>query len=102
PNASVVWTHARMGNYMETPIAVGNWLFACHDIGVLSCFAPLTGEVRYSERIVKLGDGFTASPVSDVHHLYFASEPGNVYVVPVTYQFSVVATNRMEDICMAT
>jgi hypothetical protein len=91
-----------MGNYMQTPLAAGGWVFACHDIGVLSCFDPKTGDVRYTERIVKLGEGFTASGVSDGRHLFFASEPGNIYVVPVSDKFSVVATNRMQETCMAT
>ena len=94
--------HRRYDRGDGHPLAVGGWIFACHDIGVLSCFEPRTGEVRYAERIVKLGEGFTASPVSDGRHLYFASEPGNVYVVPVADKFSVAATNHMEETCMAT
>ena len=101
-NASIPWTHARMGNYMQTPLAVGGSIFACHDIGVLTCFAALTGAVRYSERLTKLGEGFTPSPVSDGRHLYIASELGNVYIVPVTEKFSIAATNRLEETCMAT
>ena len=34
--------------------------------------------------------------------LYFASEIGNVYVVPAATKFSVIATNKLNDMCMAT
>ena len=81
-NASIVWAHARQGNYMQTPIIVGNKLYGCFDNGVLTCFDAKTGAISYSERIGSGGEGFTASPVSDGRHLFFASEVGNVYVVP--------------------
>jgi outer membrane protein assembly factor BamB len=101
-NASIAWAYARQGNYMQTPIAVGDRLFGCADTGVLSCFDARTGEVQYSERLSKAGQGFTSSPVSDGRHLYLASEPGVIFVVPVTGDFSVVATNVMHETCMAT
>ena len=101
-NAAIVWAHARQGNYMQTPIPVGDALYACFDIGVLTCFDAQTGAIRYSERLSKNGEGFTPSPVSDGRHLYFTSELGNVYVVPVGSKFSLVATNAMNETCMAT
>jgi outer membrane protein assembly factor BamB len=101
-NAAIVWAHARQGNYMQTPIPVGDALYACFDIGVMTCFDAQTGAIRYSERLSKNGEGFTPSPVSDGRHLYFTSELGNVYVVPVGGKFSLFATNSMEETCMAT
>ena len=101
-NAAIVWAHARQGNYMQTPIPVGDALYACFDIGVMTCFDAQTGAIRYSERLSKNGEGFTPSPVSDGRHLFFTSELGNVYVVPVGAKFSLVATNTMNETCMAT
>jgi outer membrane protein assembly factor BamB len=101
-NAAIVWAHARLGNYMQTPILVGDRLFGCADTGVLTCFDARTGAVQYSERLTTTGQGFTASPVSDGRHLYFASELGNVFVVPASGSFSVVATNSLNETCMAS
>jgi outer membrane protein assembly factor BamB len=101
-NASIAWAHARQGNYMQTPIVVGDLLYGCSDSGVLTCFDAKTGAIQYSERLVRGGEGFTASPVSDGRHLYFASELGSVYVVPVGSKFSVIATNSLAETCMAT
>ena len=101
-NQSVVWAHARQGNYMQTPIVVGDLLYGCLDSGVLSCFEAKTGKVRYNERIGGGDQGFTASPVAADGKLYFPSEIGNVMVVAAGGDFSVLATNRMEETCMAS
>ena len=100
-NSAIVWVKP-WGNYMQTPILVGPWLFACSDVGIVSCFDPATGTPEFSERIGNGSEGFTSSPVSDGRNLFIASEIGNVYVVPVTNTFSVVATNKMNETCMAT
>ncbi len=101
-SAAIVWNHDKKGNYMQTPIVVGDLLYGCADIGLLTCFDAKTGETRYSERVSSQGQGFTASPVSDGRHVYITSELGNVFVVPATDKFSIVATNRMDETCLAT
>lgn len=101
-NAFIAWVHPRQGNYMQTPIAVADWVYGCNDAGVLTCFEARTGAIQYSERVGSGSQGFTASPVSDGRHLYFTSETGNVVVVPVGPQFSTVATNRLGETCLAT
>jgi outer membrane protein assembly factor BamB len=101
-NAAIAWAHARQGTYMQTPIVVGEYIYGCLDNGVLVCFNAKTGAIAYSERIGSGSEGFTASPVSDGRHLYFASEIGNVYVIPAGPKFSVVATNKLGETCMAS
>ena len=101
-NSAIAWAHARRGNYMQTPILVGQNVFACFDTGVVSSFNSTTGTTNYSERLGNGGEGFTSSPISDGRNIYFASEIGNVYVVPAATKFSVVATNKLNDMCMAT
>jgi len=101
-NATIAWSHARQGNYMQTPIVVGGRVYGCLDNGVLTCFDAKTGSISYSERLGSGSEGFTASPVSDGRHLFFASEVGNVFVVPADGRFSVVATNKLGETCMAS
>lgn len=101
-NSGIAWVHPRQGNYMQTPIVVSNWLYACTDGGVVTCFDARTGEIRYSERLGGGPQGYTASPVSDGRHLYFAGETGRVLVVPVADQFSKAATNELSETCMST
>jgi len=101
-NAAIAWSHARKGNYMQTPIVVGDLLYGCNDNGVLTCFDAKTGEVQYEERLRAGGDGFTASPVSDGRHLFFPSEQGDVYVVRTGKVFGLVSTNAMNETIMAS
>lgn len=101
-NAAIVWVHPRQGNYMQTPIAVGNRIYGCTDAGILTCFDAQSGKILFSDRISDGAQGFTASPVSDGRHLYFAGETGKVVVLPVADQFSTVATNDLGAVCMAT
>jgi outer membrane protein assembly factor BamB len=101
-NRAIAWAHARAGTYMQTPIVVGDWIYGCLDNGVLTCFDARTGTINYNERLGSGSEGFTASPVSDGRHLYFTSELGNVLVVPVAGRFSVVATNQLDESCLAS
>jgi hypothetical protein len=98
----IVWAHGRQGNYMQTPIAVGDRVYGCTDNGVLTCFDAKTGAIQYSERLGSGNEGFTSSPVSDGRNLYFASELGNAFVIAAEAKFSVTASNSLGEICMAT
>jgi len=101
-NAGIAWVHPRQGNYMQTPIVLGDRLYGCTDGGVVTCFDAQSGKIIYSERLGGPTQGYTASPVSDGRHLYFPGETGKVMVVPVADKFSVTATNDLGEVCMAT
>jgi outer membrane protein assembly factor BamB len=104
PNSSIAWV-ASHGNYMQTPILIGQKVFACFDTGVLTCLDAKDGSSSFSERIGSGSEGFTASPVSDGRHLYVTSEQGNVYVADVSTvstNLSIVATNALGETCMAS
>jgi outer membrane protein assembly factor BamB len=99
-NEVIPWVHHRQGNYMQTPILIGDRLFACSDRGALTCFDAHNGSILFSERFA--GNGFTASPVSDGRHLYITCEFGEVWVVKVGDTFEKVARNDLGDSCLAT
>jgi outer membrane protein assembly factor BamB len=101
-NSHIAWAHGRKGNYMQTPIVVGDLLFACNDLGVLSCFDAKSGTIHFSERLSQRGQGFTASPVSDGRSLYFTSELGNVFVVAVEPKLRLIGIHQLPETCMAT
>ncbi len=100
-NQAIAWCHPRQGTYLQTPIVVGKLLFSNLD-GNLSCFDVETGEVKYNERVGGGGQGFTASPVAAADKLYFPGEQGDVFVVPAAGKFSVLATNKLGDLCLST
>ena len=100
-NGSVVWAHPRQGDYLQTPIVVGNLLWGALD-GIITCFDVNTGDIKYSERIGDGTEGFTASPVAAADKLYFTGESGEVFVISAQPEFSVVATNKLDAICLST
>ena len=101
-NQAVVWCHPRKGNYLQTPIVVGDLLWGCSNDGIVTCFDVRTGKQHFEERIGGGGQGFTASPVAANGKLYFSGEQGDVFVLPASEKFSVLATNRLGGICLAT
>jgi outer membrane protein assembly factor BamB len=101
-NQYIAWSILRGASYMETPIIYGNLLYSCQSDGVLTCFDAATGKQMYKERMGPGGDGFTASPVASEGKIYFTSEHGAVYVVKPGPVFNILATNQMDEVCMAT
>jgi outer membrane protein assembly factor BamB len=100
-NNAVVWSHPRNGNYLATPISVGGLVWGDLD-GIVTCFDVKTGEIYYNERIGGGSEGFTASAVSAGGKLYFTGEQGDVFVLPATKEFSVLATNSLGGLCLST
>ena len=56
----------------------------------------------YQTRLGTGATGFTTSGVAADGKLYYTSEEGDVYVVKPGPQFQLLATNSMEEVCMAT
>jgi outer membrane protein assembly factor BamB len=96
------WSDLRRGTYMQTPLVLGEFLYACKDNGVLTCFDALGGEVVYEQRLGDGVSGFTSSPVSADGKLYFASEEGVVYVVAEGFEFELLGKSELGEECMAT
>ena len=101
-NASVAWSVNRGGNYMQTPMVIGDYYYGCRDNGVVTCYRVATGEQQYSERLGNGRTGFTASPVAADRKIYYTSEEGSVYVVPAGGTFSVSRTNELGETCLST
>ncbi|MEN8847251.1 MAG: PQQ-binding-like beta-propeller repeat protein [Akkermansiaceae bacterium] len=99
-NDAIAWVHHRKGNYMQTPILIGDRIYACNDRGTLTSLNAADGTVIFSERLK--GNGFTASPVSDGRHLYITAEFGQVWVSKLGDTYQQVAINELEDSCLAT
>jgi outer membrane protein assembly factor BamB len=97
----VVWSIPRGGNYMQTPIVVGDYLYGCRDNGIVTCFDAKTGKEVYRTPRLE-GVGFTASAVACGDRLYFTSEDGQVQVVQAGPAFKLLATNTLGANCLAT
>jgi hypothetical protein len=66
---------------MPTPILYGDYLYACSNAGVVTCYHARTGQQVYKKRLNAEVQSFTASPVAADGHLFFTAEDGCVLVV---------------------
>lgn len=106
----------RRGNYMQTPLAYGGYLFCCSDRGVLACYDARTGREHFRERIYTppaepeggddatpgLPTGYTASIVAAGGLLYATSEEGDVFVLRLAPEMELLEINSLGEPCMAT
>ncbi len=87
---------------MQTPIVYGDQLYTCTDNGIFTAYEAKTGEQRFRTRIGDGATGFTASAVAADGKLYYTGEEGDVFVVQAGPTADLLATNSMNEVCMAT
>ena len=96
------WFHPRRGNYMQTPLIYRGQAYFCSDSGIMTCFDALTGELHYRERLGDGNSGYSASAVAADGKVYVTSEEGHIHVLRAGAEYDPIATNEMNEICMAT
>ena len=99
---AVAWFHERLGNYMQTPIVVGDLAYFCYDSGVVTVVDWRTGERLTQKRLGRGASGFSASAVAAGEHIYFSSEDGDVYVIEPGAELNKIAVNELGETLMAT
>jgi outer membrane protein assembly factor BamB len=101
-NRYIPWSYPRRGSYQPTPLALDDLLYVADNGGILTCYAAQTGEENYRRPIGGEISSYSASPVAADGKLYFADEYGNIHVVKAGQVYEHLATNKMDEICMAT
>ena len=101
-NAHIAWSVPRGGSYLQTPVLVGDELYLCNDLGILSCYDARNGQRHYQERLSTGGNGFTASPVAADGKIYCVAENGRVYVAALGQDFELLAKNELGEPCLVT
>jgi outer membrane protein assembly factor BamB len=101
-DGAVMWRHERGSPYTTTPIVYEGLVYVLTDNGILSAYDVASGTRVYQTRLSPRAGSFSASPVAAAGRLYFASEDGQVVVIRAGRKFEVLATNEMNDVCMAT
>lgn len=99
-NDHIVWSVARDGAYLSTPLVYGDYLYVVRHQGILNVFNAKTGERAYQQRLA--AGAFTASPVANNGRVYIPSEEGDIYVVKAGPVFELLATNKMNSPVLAT
>jgi outer membrane protein assembly factor BamB len=101
PVERVAWRTEKGAPYLPTPIVYGDYFYSFNHRGILTVYNAKTGEQIYEQRL-GAGGAFAASPVAAGGRLYSASEDGEVYVVKAGPAFELLATNKMDEVVMAT
>lgn len=101
-DGSIAWRQERGSPYTSTPLAHEGLLYIVTDNGILSAYQISDGTRVYQQRVSRDAGSFSASPVAAAGRIYLANEDGKVFVVRAGRIFELLATNDMNEVCMAT
>jgi outer membrane protein assembly factor BamB len=82
-----------------SPIFVDGLIFMVSDDGIINCIDAATGEGVWQKRV---GGAFAASPICGDGRLYFCDQDGQTTVIKPGRKFELLATNTLDDGCMAS
>jgi outer membrane protein assembly factor BamB len=99
---AVAWSKTGRGSYMPTPLVYQGIVYVLGNNGVFDAYDLKTGEEIYRQRLEKVGNGFSASPVAADGKIYLSNEGGDMLVVAAGREFKTIAANSMGDLLMAT
>jgi len=98
-SSHVVWRASKGAPNKPSLLLAGDLLIMVNDSGVATCLDAHTGTEIWKAR---LGDSYSASPVSAAGRVYFFSEDGKTTVIEAGRAFKVLAENHLDDGFMAT
>ncbi|MCH9646790.1 MAG: PQQ-binding-like beta-propeller repeat protein [Deltaproteobacteria bacterium] len=98
---TVMWSDARGGTYIPTPIAYQGVLYLLHNNGRLTAYDAKTGELHYRTRVGR-GNSFSGSPVAVDGHLLLTTEDGRTYVIVAGTTYEERVINELGEVVMTT
>ena len=101
-NEFVVWSQARAGTYLPSPVAYDGGVYALTETGILSRFDAKTGKLTYKTRIDPAATAFTTSPWVYNGKLFCLSEEGQTFVIATGEKFELLHVNELDDMAQAS
>ena len=112
-NDDIVWYDDTAGPYHPTPLVYGDYHFTLLDRGFFTVHDARTGEELYfteeqvlnqevRQRVARGAGGFTASPWAYNGKIFVLSEDGDTYVIDTANDFTVVASNALDEVAMSS
>ncbi len=101
-NEYVLWSEARGGTYLPTPVAYDGGLYVLTEKGILSRFDARTGPLSYKSRLDADAGFFTSSPWAYNGKVFCLSEEGKTFVVEAGETFKLLRTNPLDEMAQAT
>lgn len=97
--AKEVWRLEKAVAYLPTPLAQGDRVYLCSELGMVSCLDARSGAMLWQER---LNGNFSASPVCAGQNIYCVSNEGEVYVVAAADKFKLVFHTSLGEATQCT
>jgi outer membrane protein assembly factor BamB len=101
-NEYIVWSQARGGTYLPSPVAYEGGVYVLNETGILSRFDAKTGKLTYKTRIDPAAAAFTTSPWAYNGKLFCLSEEGQTFVIAAGEQFQLLRVNALDEMAQAT
>jgi len=98
---SMAWHLPMAGPYNTSPIVYRDRYYTVHDRGFLTCHDARTGEEVFDKARFPGGASFTSSPWAYNGKVFCLSEDGQTYVLDTGNEFKILATNSLDELCMA-
>jgi outer membrane protein assembly factor BamB len=99
---ALLWSRTGRGPYMPTPLVYKGIVYVLANNGVFDAYDLQTGAEIYRQRLEKVGNGFSSSPVGADGRIYLANEDGDMIVVEAGRTFRQIASSEMGELVMAT
>ena len=101
-NKYVVWSQARAGTYLPSPVAFEGAVYSLTETGILTRFDAKTGKQTYKTRIDPAATAFTTSPWAYNGKLFCLSEEGQTFVISTGEEFKLLHVNALDDFALAS
>src|SRR5262249_50717283 len=101
-NEFVVWSQARAGTYLPSPVAYEGGVYVLTETGILSRFDAKTGKLTYKTRIDPAATSFTTSPWVYNGKLFCLSGEGQTFVIRTGEKFGLLHVNELYDFTLAS
>lgn len=101
-NDYVVWSQARAGTYLPSPVAYDGGIYVLTEKGILSRYDAKSGKQTYKTRIDPKATAFTTSPWAYNGKLFCLSEEGQTFVVATGEEFKLLHVNELDDMAQAS
>ena len=101
-NEFVVWSQARAGTYLPSPLAYEGGIYVLTETGILTRFDAKTGKQTYKTRIDPAATAFTTSPWAYNGKLFCLSEEGQTFVIAAGETFKLLHVNELDEMALAT
>jgi outer membrane protein assembly factor BamB len=98
-SAKEVWRLEKAVSYLPTPLVNNGHIYLCSEAGIATCLDAATGKQLWQER---LGNKFSASPVSAGNQIYCVADDGTVYVLAAANKFQLLGKSSLGEPTQST